>query len=72
MAVLAVAAGVAYKARNQLPGAVIELLVSRPADVQPLKAPRMLALPEFSNKEYQEDMLWGAYRPALYFGMRTR
>lgn len=50
----------------------MELLVRRPADVQPLKAPRMLALPEFSNTEYQEDMLWGAYRPALYFGMRTR
>lgn len=43
----------------------------KPADLQPLKAPKLTQLPQFTN-EYKQKMLWGSYRSGLYFGMRTR
>jgi mannosyl-oligosaccharide glucosidase len=42
-----------------------------PAEVRPLKAPKMKALAEF-DESYRSSMLWGSYRSGLYFGMRTR
>jgi len=42
-----------------------------PAELQPLRAPLLSSLPEFGG-EYRDRMMWGSYRPGLYFGMRTR
>jgi mannosyl-oligosaccharide glucosidase len=68
---------------GNIAGAVVSLLAAayvvykkkdvifRPADLTPLRAPKMVDNPEFSG-QYANDMLWGSYRSGLYFGMRTR
>ncbi len=43
----------------------------QPAELLPLRAPKMTELPEFKG-EHANDLLWGSYRSGLYFGMRTR
>ncbi|KAF5826933.1 glycoside hydrolase [Dunaliella salina] len=51
---------------------LIALELSRaPDELRPLSAPRLTSLAEFGG-DYKERMLWGSYRPGLYFGMRTR
>ena len=59
-------AGAAYKLRGS------ELLRPRSSDLKPLRAPKMLELPELTDAAYRDSMLWGTYRSGLYFGMRTR
>jgi mannosyl-oligosaccharide glucosidase len=50
---------------------VLYFLFETPAELRPLRAAKLTALPEFGG-EYKDRMLWGSYRPGLYFGMRTR
>mmetsp|Transcript_26681 Transcript_26681/g.74931 ORF Transcript_26681/g.74931 Transcript_26681/m.74931 type:complete len:220 (-) Transcript_26681:1839-2498(-) len=45
--------------------------VRRHPAVEPFKAASVKELPWLKG-EYENRMLWGSYRPGLYFGMRTR
>lgn len=42
-----------------------------PAAVQLLKAPKLVELAQFQG-EHQDQMLWGTYRPGIYFGMNMK
>lgn len=42
-----------------------------PAAVKFLKAPKLVELAQFQGK-YQDQMLWGTYRPGNYFGMNVQ
>jgi hypothetical protein len=42
-----------------------------PPEVTPFAAPSLRALPEFGGA-YARALLWGTYRPGLYFGLRAR
>jgi mannosyl-oligosaccharide glucosidase len=42
-----------------------------PPEVTPFAAPSLRALPEFGGA-YASALLWGTYRPGLYFGLRAR
>ena len=66
LGVVVLLAGAAYKLRGS------ELLRPRSSDLKPLRAPKMLELPELTDAAYRDSMLWGTYRSGLYFGMRTR
>eukprot|EP00798_Chlamydomonas_sp_ICE-L_P009097 gene9097-16222_t len=46
--------------------------VFQPRELLPLSAAKLTSLPELADAEYTDKMLWGSYRPGLYFGMRTR
>jgi mannosyl-oligosaccharide glucosidase len=42
----------------------------RPRALRPFRGPPLTALPQF-HQGYQDRMLWGTYRPGLYFGAGT-
>ena len=63
--VLAVGAGYKYQVHERVLG-------PSSMDLRPLKAPKMVELPELTGSGYRNSMLWGSYRSCLYFGMRTR
>lgn len=50
---------------------VVFELFRAPDELRPLSAAKLTTLPEFGG-DYKDQMLWGSYRPGLYFGMRTR
>ena len=67
LAVVVRSAGVGYKYKVHE-----RVLGPRSLDLKPLKAPKMVELPELTGATYRNPMLWGSYRSGLYFGMRTR
>ena len=62
VALLAIAAALAYA----------KFVIGAPSHLRPLDAPPALDFEDLNDPAYKKEMLWGTYRPQVYFGARAR